>query len=715
MATSLPPDSAIFNVRVSVFQRSVGRSAVAAAAYRSATSLTDHRIGEVFDYRQKSAEDSFILAPADAPAWVYDREELWNRVEAAERRKDAVVAREVLISIPRDVPPESRRAFAEAAVAPYVEAGAVVDVAYHCPPAVDGGEQPHFHVMLATRLLDESQESGFAKTRNAALTAMFESGGRHGGERGAALTAERERIASVMNTFLAAAGSDRRADHRSNRARGLDREPEPKIGEGRKVAVRKRAKGDRRTQLVSSMRATRIHENKLQQTEEAIMQTHPLNQAKGGIRPRTRADYKTKLLKDRFPDLPHPEGWAGSLHYIDASDPGLTKIATRDGGHLEIRNRLAKVFGTSGQADALAQILERAGDIEDVERLEELRSVQRRGSGIRQRRKPDEIQQLSASKVESLADRWRSRGYHKITEAPDGVWIAIGSARIQDLGDELRIHGPTTSDVAVRAMVEKAAVDWSGEIEVFGDKDFKDAAWLEAQRQGVAVYDEDTGDLYQPSEEVRRKFNADRSRMDTEDFEIAELKRQKAVAALLLAAAGGDSEALTRLRTNDQNLAAFVTIHLDDEQRGKLVGRPEADVVAALSAFREYGQEAREQENASRQSQSKIVGFVVSNDNGNIEPETRDLTEAYEYRDSLESEGRSAAIGKVLSDGSTSFEGVPRRPRTPDEIRKWASGIPDSPKEFDLNDDTPPSLEMRVALAIEDQVPDPYDTPKRSR
>src|SRR5690606_4261255 len=100
-------------------------------------------------------------------------------------------------------------------------------------------------------------------------------------------------------------------------------------------------------------------ENKLQRTEEAIMQTHPLNQAKGGIRPRTRADYKTKLLKERFPDLPHPEGWAGNLHYIDTSDPRLTKIATRDGGHLEIRDRLAKVFGTSGQADALAQILER--------------------------------------------------------------------------------------------------------------------------------------------------------------------------------------------------------------------------------------------------------------------------------------------------------------------------------------------------------------------
>src|SRR5690606_35765921 len=99
---------------------------------------------------------------------------LWNRVEAAERRKDAVVAREVLITIPRDIPEQDRRAFAEAAVAPYVAAGAVVDVAIHCPNAVDGEEQPHIHAMLAPRALDASQETGFAKVRNAALTAMFE-------------------------------------------------------------------------------------------------------------------------------------------------------------------------------------------------------------------------------------------------------------------------------------------------------------------------------------------------------------------------------------------------------------------------------------------------------------------------------------------------------------------------------------------------------------
>ncbi|RWQ16131.1 MobA/MobL family protein [Mesorhizobium sp.] len=603
MTTSLPPDSAIFNVRVSVFQRSAGRSAVAAAAYRSASRLEDHRIGETFDYTKKKAEDSFILAPPDAPAWVYDRAELWNRVEAAEKRKDAVVAREVLITIPRDIAEEDRRAFVEAAVAPYVRAGAVVDVAYHRPRAADSEEQPHFHVMLSTRLLDPTQESGFAKTRKAELLAMFESGGQYGGKRGEALTAERERIAGVMNEFLSRAGSTRRADHRSNAARGLhDREPEPTMGEGRKKAVTKRKRHDRRTALVAGMRATRIAENELTQAEEEIMALDPTRQARSGIRPRSKQDFKAKLLTQRFPDLANAAGWSADLHFVDTSNPALVKIATRDGGHIEVAGRRLKVYGQRGHADALAAALGATGDADEIERLEELKSIQRKGSGLRQRRKPDEVPSLPADRAESLADRWRSRGYTRITEAPDGVWISIGACRIQDLGDELRIHGPAASEAAVRAMVEKAVAEWGSEVEVFGDKAFKDAAWTEAQRQGVTVYDHATGELYEPSEDVRKAFEADRSRTRSEGDELIAIKNHRAVAALVLEAAAGDKSALTKLETNDMELSDFVTLHLDDQQRSKLVGRPEADVVSALPEFRRFGKSAREKENEMRNS-----------------------------------------------------------------------------------------------------------------
>ncbi|TPN65706.1 hypothetical protein FJ980_33335 [Mesorhizobium sp. B1-1-5] len=149
-------------------------------------------------------------------------------------------------------------------------------------------------------------------------------------------------------------------------------------------------------------------------------------------------------------------------------------------------------------------------------------------------------------------------------------------------------------------MIEKAVAEWGSEIEVFGDRTFKDAAWIEAQRQGVTVYDQGTGELYQPSEDVRRSFEADRSRARSEGDELNAIKNHKAVAALVLEAAAGDKAALTKLETNDMELSDFVTLHLDDEQRGKLVGQPEADVVAALPEFRRFGKSARERENEKR-------------------------------------------------------------------------------------------------------------------
>lgn len=602
MATSLPPDVALYHMDAKVFQRSKGRSSVAAAAYRSTSCLTDQRIGETFDYTRKHKVAAFIITPENAPDWTRDRESLWNACEAVERA-NGVVGREVEIAIPRDIPESEWQTFAEEIVARYIEAGAVVDVAIHAPTAADKNPNPHIHAMMTTRALDDSRPHGFAAKKNDSLIQIFESGGRHGGgKRGDALRAERERIADIANKYLAAAGSARRCTHKSWADLGIDRVAEPEIGVERMATVKKRGKHDRRTALVNRIRSTRILENELHQTEEEIMATNPTHQAKRGIRPRSKLDFKARLLRQHFPDLPSIEGWSANLHFVDTSTPGLVKIATKDGGHIEIKNRMAKVYGQRGLADKLAVEIEGIGGIEGVEFLEELKTIQRRGSGLRQRRKPGEVPSLPADRVESLADRWRSRGYHKITEAPDGVWIEIGKCRIQDLGDELRIHGPAANDAAVRAMVEKATAEWGSEMEVYGEKAFKDSVWLEAQRQGVAVYDSETGQLYEPSADVKKAFETDLSRRKAQDDEIGTLRNHKAMAALVLEAAAGDKAALTKLETNDKQLADFITLHLDDEQRGKLVGKPEADVVAALPQFRTYGKTAREREDEEKKT-----------------------------------------------------------------------------------------------------------------
>ena len=92
---------AIYHLTVKVISRARGQSVAAAAAYRSGSALRDERYGLTHNYtRNRQAAHSEIMSPAAAPAWVHDRETLWNRVETGERRKDAQLARAIEIGLP---------------------------------------------------------------------------------------------------------------------------------------------------------------------------------------------------------------------------------------------------------------------------------------------------------------------------------------------------------------------------------------------------------------------------------------------------------------------------------------------------------------------------------------------------------------------------------------------------------------------------------------
>jgi ATP-dependent exoDNAse (exonuclease V) alpha subunit len=108
---------AIYHFSAKMIARSSGRSAVAAAAYRSASGLLDERDARTHDFRHKAdVVHSEILLPAGAPERWADRAVLWNAVEAAETRKDAQLAREVEFALPREVRREEGVALARAFV-----------------------------------------------------------------------------------------------------------------------------------------------------------------------------------------------------------------------------------------------------------------------------------------------------------------------------------------------------------------------------------------------------------------------------------------------------------------------------------------------------------------------------------------------------------------------------------------------------------------------
>ncbi len=108
---------AIYHFTAKVISRGKGRSAVAAAAYRSGSKLHDTRQDLNFDYTQKSeVVFSEILLPDGAPSWMANREALWNAVEAGERRKDAQLARDIEFALPRELSREQAIALARGLV-----------------------------------------------------------------------------------------------------------------------------------------------------------------------------------------------------------------------------------------------------------------------------------------------------------------------------------------------------------------------------------------------------------------------------------------------------------------------------------------------------------------------------------------------------------------------------------------------------------------------
>jgi hypothetical protein len=219
---------AIFRLRVNIISRSRGQSIIASAAYRAGEKLHDPNRLRDHDYTRKTGvEHTQIMTPENAPAWVQTapgnreqqhsaRQELWQRVEASETRKNAQLAREVVVALPHELSKEQRIEL----VRDYVERnftsrGMIADVAWHAPEP--GGDPRNFHAHILLTMRELSADG-------------FDSHKRRDWNGKELLQEWREDWARTANRHLERAGRPERIDHRSNEERGIEREPEPKLG-----------------------------------------------------------------------------------------------------------------------------------------------------------------------------------------------------------------------------------------------------------------------------------------------------------------------------------------------------------------------------------------------------------------------------------------------------------------------------------------------------
>ena len=207
---------AIFRLEAKIFSREKrGRSVIAAAAYRAGTKLRDEIREKTFDYarRVKGVMETAILAPDGAPAWATNSGQLWNRVEASEKRADAQLAREFILALPKELSTDEQfQTAVEWAKKELVTSGMVAEISLHHPK---NGKNPHVHILCTMRKIDGEN---FAAKKSREWNDV------------AVLAKQRESWAESVNAALEKAGRPERVDHRSLKDQGIDRLPEPKIG-----------------------------------------------------------------------------------------------------------------------------------------------------------------------------------------------------------------------------------------------------------------------------------------------------------------------------------------------------------------------------------------------------------------------------------------------------------------------------------------------------
>jgi hypothetical protein len=212
---------AIFYMKTNIIGRSSGRSAIGAAAYRRSAKMHSvahaaYQRGEkiyakgdkiTHDYRSKGGVvHSEILLPDGAPLEFTDAQTLWNAVESSEKRKDAQLAREIIVALPREFNFDEhieilRRYLQEN----FVKIGMIADFSIHNT----GDGNPHAHIMLTTRNVTPD---GFGKKNT-------------DWNKKELLLEWRNAWAHTNNDMFERKGLAERIDHRSYKEQGLDRLP----------------------------------------------------------------------------------------------------------------------------------------------------------------------------------------------------------------------------------------------------------------------------------------------------------------------------------------------------------------------------------------------------------------------------------------------------------------------------------------------------------
>lgn len=260
---------AIYHLSVKPVQRSKGRTATAAAAYRAGVSLKDERTGEIHDYtRKQGVEHTELIFPSGVNM---NREQLWNIAESSEVRKDGTPAREYEIALPSELNTDERRELAHEFGNMLVQKyGVAVDIAIHAPNRAGDQRNHHAHILATTRRFEEGtlrQKTDFDLSDRDRKKKGLES-------RRSELESIRAEWAHLVNHALDKAKLQERVTHKSHAARGLEVEPTCHLGPAATAMERRGIQTERgnlnRVKTVQEQQAERKEFASLERQQQGI-------------------------------------------------------------------------------------------------------------------------------------------------------------------------------------------------------------------------------------------------------------------------------------------------------------------------------------------------------------------------------------------------------------------------------------------------------------
>ena len=298
---------AIYHCSIKIISRGKGKSAVAAAAYRSGETLTNEYDGITHDYSRKGGiVHTEILLPDHAPAEYAGRSVLWNAVEKAEKAKDAQLAREIELALPHELTREQSISLVREYVKEqFVSAGMCADIAIH--DKNDGN--PHAHVMLTTRPIEQDGTWGAKQKKEYILdrdgNKIYDPKKRSYKCKSIPATDWNEQTkaeewrsawAEICNQVLEQNGHTERIDHRSYARQGIDQIPSVHLG----VAAFQMEKRGIRTERGNLNREIEVTNRRLRQLKARISKLQNwLKEEAANTEPPTLADVIQGILLKR--------------------------------------------------------------------------------------------------------------------------------------------------------------------------------------------------------------------------------------------------------------------------------------------------------------------------------------------------------------------------------------------------------------------------------